>query len=144
MQNYLFPLVAFIVILSSNAKAADDKYLFSIEQALNKHSNLVDPNIELYFATQPHGEIIESLGNFVTNKKTNARLKSPDTSCSWVFMSAILALQQRAVLQGGNAVVNIHSFYKKIEMFSEQRYECHDGKNVSGVALKGTVVRLDK
>ena len=51
MQNYLFPLVAFIVILSSNTKAADDKYLFAIEQALNKHSTLVDPNIELYFAT---------------------------------------------------------------------------------------------
>ncbi|SVD85040.1 uncharacterized protein METZ01_LOCUS437894 [marine metagenome] len=144
MQKYLFPLVAFIVILSSNAKAADEKYLLPIDAALTKHSNLVDPNIELYFATQPHGEIIESLGTFVTNKKTNARLKSPDTSCSWVFMSAILALQQRAALQGGNAVVNIHSFYKKIEMFSEQKYECHDGRNVSGVALKGTVVRLEK
>ncbi len=59
-------------------------------------------------------------------------------------MSAILGLQARAASQGGNAVVNIHSFYKKNEMFSEQKYECHDGKNVSGVALKGTVVRLDK
>jgi len=144
MQNYLIPLVAFVVIFSSNSNAADDKYLLSIDAALTKHSNLVDPNIELYFATQPHGEIIESLGTFVANKKTNARLKSPDTSCSWVFMSAILALQQRATLQGGNAVVNIHSFYKKIEMFSEQKYECHDGRNVSGVALRGTVVMLEK
>ncbi len=143
MQYYLFPLVAFIVILSSNAKAADEKYLLPIEAALTKHSNLVDPNIGLYFATQPHGEIIENLGTFVSNKKTNARGKSPDTSCSWVFMSAIKSLQQRAVTEGGNAVVNIHSYYNKIEMSDEQKYECHDSR-LSGVALRGTVVRLEK
>ena len=111
MQNYLFPLVAFIVILSSNTKAAEKTYFFSIEQALNKHSTLVDPNIGLYFATQPHGEIIENFGTFVSNKKTNGWGKAPDTSCSWVFMSAIKSLQQRAMVEGGNAVVNIHSFY---------------------------------
>ena len=144
MKKYLFPLVAIIAALSSNLGAADDKYLFGISEALTEHSNLVDLNIELYFATQPHSEIIENLGTFVTNKKTNARLRSPDTSCKRVFMSAILSLQAKAALQGGNAVVNIHSFYKKKEMFSEEKYECHDGKNISGVALKGTVVRLDE
>ena len=144
MKKYLFPLVAIIAALSLNLEAADDKYLFSINEALTEHGELVDSNIELYFATQPHGEIIESLGTFVTNKKTNARFKSADTSCKWVFISAILSLQAKAAVQGGNAVVNIHSFYKKNQMFSEEKYECHDGKNVSGVALKGTVVRLDE
>jgi len=144
MKNYLIPLVALVIIASSNVKAADNKYLLSIDAALTKHSNLVDPNIELYFSTQPHGEILENLGAFVTSKTTNARLKSPDTSCSWVFMSAIKSLQQRAIKERGNAVVNIHSYYNKLEMFDEQRYECHDGKNVSRVALKGTVVRLEK
>ena len=144
MKNYLIPLVALVIISSSNVRAADDKYLLSIDAALTKHNNLVDPNIELYFATQPHGEILENLEAFVSSRTTNARLKSPDTSCSWVFMSAILALQKRAVAEGGNAVVNIHSYYNKIEMFDEQRYECHDGRNVSRVVLKGTVVRLEK
>ena len=145
MRNYLFPLalVAFVVILSSNAKAAEKTYFFSIEQALNKHRTLVDPNIGLYFATQPHGEIVEDLGTFISNKKTNARNKTPDVSCPWVFMSAIKSLQGRAASEGGNAVVNIHSFYDRIEMFSETKYECHDSK-LSGVTLQGTVVRLEK
>ena len=45
--------------------------------------------------------------------------------------------------KGGNAVINIRSFYKKNEMSSETKFECHVGLLMAGVALKGTVVYLD-
>ena len=41
---------------------------------------------------------------------------------------------------GGNAVVNIVSYYKKSTSASSTDYVCHAGNFVAGVALKGTVV----
>ncbi|HZC01952.1 MAG TPA: hypothetical protein VE844_11510 [Gammaproteobacteria bacterium] len=59
-------------------------------------------------------------------------------------MSALLALRDRAVQEGGDAVINIKSFYKKNEVISDSEYECHAGGILAGVALQGTVVRLTK
>jgi len=143
MQKYLMLWFIFVLFSSSDAKSADDRYLFSIEEALDKHSEVVDHSIGLYFAVRPQERITTDFGTFVSNRKTNARLKAPETSCSWAFMSAIKSLQQRAKAEGGNAIINIHSFYKKNEFFSEKVYECHDGRNVSGVALKGSVVNIE-
>ena len=144
MKNYIFSLVIFTVLLSLNLEARDDKYLFPIDQALTKHSDSVAPNIKLYFATQsPEGEP-DNLGTYTSRKTTNARFKAPRQSCDWVFISAVLSLQQKAMQLGGDAVVNIHSYYNEIEMSDENVYECHDGKNVSRVALRGTVVKLEK
>jgi hypothetical protein len=59
-----------------------------------------------------------------------------------VFLTVVLALRDRAVSEGGDAVVNIKSYYKKNEVVSDSEYECHAGAFVAGVALKGTVVKL--
>jgi uncharacterized protein YbjQ (UPF0145 family) len=59
-----------------------------------------------------------------------------------VFLSAVLSLRDRAVKEGGDAVVAIRSFYKKNEVVSDTEYECHAGALIAGVALKGTVVTL--
>ena len=144
MKNYIFSLVIFTVLLSLNLEAADDKYHFSIDSALTQHSALVDPNIKLYFATQPHEKVGYDAGTYTSNKTTNARRKTPRQSCDWVFISAILSLQQRAIKEGGVAVVNIHSYYNQVKKFDEEVYECHDGKNVSRVVLRGTVVKLEE
>ena len=145
MKKYIFSLVIFTVLLSLNLEAKDNVHFFPIDSALTQHSALVNPNIELYFATTPPREKVRSdFGTFTSNKTTNARRKPPRQSCDWVFISAVLALQQRAMALGGDAVVNIHSFYNQIEMSDEDVYECHDGKNVSRVALRGTVVKLEE
>ena len=144
MKNYIFSLVIFTVLLSLNLEAADDIYLFPIDEALNKHSDAVAPSIKLYFATQSPEGAADHLGTYTSSKTTNARLKPPRQSCDWVFISAVLGLQQKAMQLGGDAVVNIHSFYNQIEMSDEDLYECHDGKNVSRVSLRGTVVKLEE
>jgi uncharacterized protein YbjQ (UPF0145 family) len=57
-------------------------------------------------------------------------------------LSAVLELQERAVKEGGDAVVGIKSNWKNQETVSDTEYVCADGSLMSGVALKGTVVKL--
>ena len=43
---------------------------------------------------------------------------------------------------GGNAIINLTSYYKKKEVVDNERYECHAGNIIAGVALRGEVVKL--
>lgn len=63
-------------------------------------------------------------------------------ACNWAFLSALISLQDRAKSVEANAVVNIASYYKKVEVRHETMYECHKGGLMAGVALKGDVVRV--
>ena len=138
-----FFTVCFVFMASTQITfAADNVHLLSIDDALKKNSDLLNPNIELFFSSKLKEKIIQDRGFFVSNKKTNGFLKPVKSSCTRAFLSAIISLQQRAVNEGGNAVINIHSFYRKKEMFSEELFECHKGNTIAGVALKGRVVRL--
>ena len=100
---------------------------------------VLNPKIQLHFAEGPVQ--IDPAHTFVSNKKTNAHNKNAEQACQIAFLSALISLQQRAVVEGGNAVVNIHSYYKKNPYFSAETYYCEDGYLMSGVALRGTVVR---
>ena len=112
----------------------------SIAQDLNspKAQQVLNPNIRLHFASGP---VASTPNTYVSNKKTNAFNKDPSQSCQIAFLSALISLQKRAVQEGGNSVVNIHSYYKKQPYYSNQNYYCQDGYLMSGVALRGTVVR---
>ena len=98
--------------------------------------------VRFYFGKQSYPTVDRTLGDYVANPKTNAFNKSDQEACEWVFLSALISLHDRAVHEGGDAVVNIRSFYQKREVASETEYECHAGAVLAGVALKGTVVKL--
>ncbi|MEP4888957.1 MAG: excinuclease ATPase subunit [Aliiglaciecola sp.] len=133
-----------LILIASNTLARDTKHMYSIQEAMESadFKQRLDPNIALYFGEQAHGEVTKSLGSFPTNKKTNAFNKSDDEACQWVLLSALLTLQDRAKKEGGNAVINIASYYKKNTVVSDTEYECHAGAFVAGVALMGEVVEL--
>ena len=80
------------------------------------------------------------LGEWTSNKKTNAFNKSDQEACEVAFISAAVSLQQRARREGGSAVVNIRSVYKNDNVESEKDYLCGNGAVMAGVALRGTVV----
>ena len=82
-------------------------------------------------------------GTFTSNKNTNGVGKSDLVACQRAFLSAVLTFQQRARNEGGNAVVNLRSFYKSKPVSSATEFECGSGAVMSGVALRGDVVRLD-
>lgn len=135
-----------LLLVAPEAFSRDSKLMFSIDEAMQSadFKERLDPNIRLYFGTQKHSKTLKSYGNFTTNKKTNAFGKSDGEACRWVFLSALLTLQERAKTEGGNAVVNIVSYYKKEKNSSNTEFECHAGAIMAGAALNGDVVKLAK
>ena len=130
-------------LFSANSFARDDLQTLPVQALLETtkaKQALLD--IPLYFADQSHNSIKTNYGEVITNKKTNAFNKTDREACEWVMLSALKALQERAVREGMNAVVNIQSYYKKHEFVSQTEYQCGAGTFVAGVALKGTLVKL--
>ncbi|WP_199528731.1 excinuclease ABC subunit A [Pseudoalteromonas sp. bablab_jr010] len=130
-------------LFSVNSFARDDLQTLPVQALLETtkaKQALLD--IPLYFADQSHNTIKTTYGEVITNKKTNAFNKTDREACEWVMLSALKALQERAVREGMNAVVNIQSYYKKREFVSQTEYQCGAGTFIAGVALKGTLVKL--
>ena len=98
--------------------------------------------IKFFFGKQKYPSVRREIGTFVANRKTNASNKSDERACQWAFLSAMISLQQRAVREGGNAVIKIHSYYEKNADIDSTKFECGAGTFVAGVALRGTVVVL--
>lgn len=139
-----FVLACTALTLSAGAQARDDQRMYPLAEALAAPAaqGKLDPAIKLYFGQQAHPAVAKEMGEWKTNKKTNGLNKSDKEACEWVFLSAVMELQERAQKEGGNAVINIKSNYKNNERSSETEYMCGSGALMSGVALKGTVVKL--
>lgn len=123
----------------SPAMARDDIFplLLANVMASPDVTERIDGTVKFYFGDTSHPKVLNALGEYVTNQKTNAFGKSDQTACYWVFTSALLELQKRAHELGANAVVNIHSFYRKEDISSMTQVPCHRGFTTAGVALKG-------
>ncbi|WP_250460503.1 excinuclease ATPase subunit [Microbulbifer litoralis] len=135
---------ALLLMTAVAAEARDTRHILAIEQAMataDARAKL-DGDIQFLFGKSASADIAQSHGEFTANRKTNAFNKSDTEACNWVFLSAMLALQERARKEGGNAVINIRSFYKKHEIDSSNEFECGAGALIAGVALKGEVVTL--
>lgn len=141
----LLPLLL-LFALAPQAEARNDKLKFPIEEILSMGAaeEKLNADVKLYFGDQPYPKPQRKYGTYVSNKKTNAFNKSDIEACTWAGLSALISLQQRAVNEGGNAVVNIHSYYRKDKFSSAEEFECGAGTFVSGVTFRGTVVRIKK
>jgi hypothetical protein len=144
-----FPIIVVVIATAlggSVASARDTKLMLSVQEGLSTPAakEKLGSGVRFFFGKQPHPAVAKEFGEYVTNPKTNAANKTDKAACEWVFLSAVLALRDRATSLGGNAVVNIKSYYKKNEVVSETEYECHAGAFIAGVALKGTVVKLSE
>jgi uncharacterized protein YbjQ (UPF0145 family) len=102
----------------------------------------LDGSVKFYLAGATVPGKSSPLGELVTNKKTNAFNKTDEEACSWALQSALITLQDAAKKAGGNAVVDIVSFYKRKESRNSKTYECHAGTFVGGVAIKGQAANL--
>lgn len=129
--------------LASTSQARDTELMLPVENVMDmpEARDKLDADIRFIFADAPDN-VVEEHGNFVSNKKTNAFNKSDDEACRWVMLSALLSFQDRVRSEGGNAVVNIESYYDQEPNASKDQYECHAGALMAGVALRGDVVTL--
>lgn len=146
MKKMISVVVVLGAVLAAGAPAhaRDTKLMMPIAAALNANNakERLGDSVQFYFGTQKTPSILNKIARDQTSQKTNSFGKTPETSCNWVFLSAMLSLQKRAVELGANAVVNIVSNYQNVENSSETEFECHDGAIMSGVALKGDFVKL--
>ena len=102
----------------------------------------IKDSVQLFFGDQDHPAVAEELGSYTANKKTNAFGKSDEKACKWAFLSAMISLQDRAIAVGGDAVINIRSYYYQNDFSSATEFECGAGTAIAGVTMVGEVVRF--
>jgi uncharacterized protein YbjQ (UPF0145 family) len=146
MKTLTISLVFIGVLLAAKipAYARDTKLMLPIAAAMatKDAEDKLDGSVKFFFGNQEYPKVITKLGTDVSNRKTNAFAKSDEKACNWAFLSAMVALERRAKQLGANAVVNIISYYQKVEMSSTTEFECHAGAVIAGVALKGDFVKI--
>jgi len=135
-----------LAVLTHPAIARDTINDYSVEEALSveKVKAAVGSEISFYFGETAHKEVKKTFGEFRTNKKTNAFGKSDKAACQWAFASAMKSLKERAIREGGNAVINIKSNYRDNMTTSDTTFKCGAGGVMAGVALIGEVVELEE
>ncbi len=137
-------LMLLVMSISTTVLARDDVGDYSIADTLGleQAKEKLGDEVKFYFGTQPHGKILKNFGEKGTNKKTNAFGKTDEEACQWAFLSAMMSLKDRAVREGGNAIVSIKSNYKNRETTSNETFQCGAGSIIAGVALKGKIVTI--
>lgn len=145
MKKIITLLIPVIALLATGpALARDDTISFAIAEAMDNpaYQEKLGPQVRFFWGDQAHPEALQTFGEYASNKKTNAFGKADREACEWALLSALLSLRDRALQEGGNAVINIKSNYKSNEFVSNSEYQCGAGNIMAGVALKGTVVKL--
>lgn len=144
-QGIVITLVSAICLLGmQEAIARDTKNMWPIADAMGTPDARakLDKGIKFFFGKSAHPAVARTFGEFTSNKKTNGANKKDKEACEWAFLSAMISFQERAVAEGGDAVINITSYYKKNDVSSETEYECGSGALMSGVTFRGEVVKL--
>jgi uncharacterized protein YbjQ (UPF0145 family) len=137
-------LINVIAVNVSTAREDIGEYSIASAMAREVFKSELGDNIKFYFGKQKHPKVVSEYVRAGTSKKTNAFNKSDEEACQWAFLSAMKSLRDRAMKEGGNAVINITSNYKNNETSSESNFKCGAGNIMAGVALKGTVVKLNR
>ena len=142
-KNLLF-IPALLLLFASSSYATDTLLNFPIEQAMKNGEVLaaINKNVALYWGAQPTPATAQTYGNFKTSKRTTSLGKSQQDACEWALASALIALQDRALREGGNAVVNIQSNINNHPTSSQTHYSCLVGSVMVNVALTGNAVKL--
>ena len=131
-------LMVVVALSSWSTFARDTKYLLKISDVLMmpEAAGRLDPSVKLFFGPQPAPE-----GEVVANPKTNSLNQKDKDACRWMMLSGLVELQKRAKAMGATAITNIESNYKKQPFSSETEFECHSGPLVTGVSLRGEMIK---
>lgn len=125
-------------------QGSEDAVYFNFQQGVQRATDagLLDGSVGLYLAGQPLPGKVHKLDNVVSNKKTNGANKTDEEACLWALQSALVTLQAAAKKAGANAVVDIVSYYNRDQYQDPVRFQCRAGTLITGVALKGTLAKL--
>ena len=124
--------------------ARDIKRLLPIAAAIEAKDlqPKIDGSIKIFFGKETTREGLKTLRSDVALGRVNNRGKPDEAACNSAFISALVELQKRAKQLDATAVVNIVSYYKRVEMSSTTEFECHEGSGYMAVALRGDFVKI--
>ena len=135
-------VVVAIGAVAAEARAEDKVMKFSVSHALKsklaKEKTLDD--VRVFMTGQGHPGVSRSFREYQSNKRSSGW--NDQEACDKAFISAIIALQQRADKEGGNGVVDIYSIANNKKNRSADTYSCLRGRSMAQVILRGTVVRF--
>ncbi|PJI98636.1 hypothetical protein CLU85_3465 [Acidovorax sp. 69] len=138
-------LVLALVALSAGtmAHARNDVLTLPLDEVVRMgvEQGKLDGSVKFYLSGAKTPKVSARLGEDVANKKTNGVGKDDAFGCKWAALSALIAFQESAKQKGANAVVDLHSYYKRDTIKNPVTYQCHAGNIVIGVTLKGTYAR---
>lgn len=127
----------------NTAYARDTVHRFPVADPMATSTAEEFTNVRFYFGGQAHPTVARTIGEFTTRRTTNAFTKSDKEACDWGFLSAVKTLWERALKEGGNAVINIRSVTTGDTVDSPEEYVCRAGNVIAKVYLEGTVVVLE-
>ncbi len=135
-----------VVVGATPGAARNTPYMFKFADALNDASfaGQLPTDVIFFFATQQPAKPGASLGEVEVQLKRKKSGQSDEVNCRTALMSALGQLRDKAVAAGGNAVGGVVSYYKKTISGTETEYECHAGATGGVVALKGTILKIDR
>lgn len=144
MKRAQWPAVLAAVLLSTATHAKDERSMQPLADTLN--SDVVkkarDPGIRIYFGKQAHAKVEKSFGETSMRRSTTVDIMDQPKACQHAFARAMQDFQERARAAGANAVINVRSDYKNVEIASDSEYMCGAGTWAVGVAFKGELVKL--
>ncbi len=145
-KKLLIFIPSLIFCLFSSAFAADTLLTFPIDKAMQNGEvmSALRKNVTIYWGKQSTPGITQNYGNFKTSKRTNGLTKPKQEACEWALASALVYLQDRALREGANAIINIKSNINNNPTSSETEFSCLAGTVMVNVALTGEIVKLAK
>lgn len=137
----LLATALFLVPLA--AWARNTEHILSVATARDSQvgeAKLLD--VPFYMKGQEHPAVAKVISEPTSNRTTRGAFRSDEESCRVAFLSAVIALQQRALKDGGDAVVEIVSVTRDKLTESATDYRCVAGSTIVHVSLKGKIVKL--
>jgi len=146
MQKIVSLTVALGILVSAAlpAQARNETFMLPIDAALQAttFAQKPDGSIKFYFGKQATPAVIELIHTDIIAKKVRFAGTADVGACNEALVSVLTELQERAKKMGGNAVVNIVSYYKNNEMSSETRFECHAGTSSVAFFVKADIAKV--
>jgi uncharacterized protein YbjQ (UPF0145 family) len=104
---------------------------------------LLDGSVTFYLAGEALPANVKKLNAVSSSRITNNEETSNEDACFWALQSTLATLQSKAKKAGANAVINIAGVNKRDLSSDSESYQCLPNVEVSGVALRGELVRVD-
>ncbi len=128
--------------LSPLVQARETEHFFDVAQASESplaKSRLL--GIPFYMKGQESPVAVKVLSTWTQERATSGVMRTDKKTCDIAFLSALIALQESATTEGGDAIINIVSTTKGKTTESATQYRCIAGTTIAHVALSGEVIK---